>query len=1217
MPGQDRENLQSPDQEARDLSLLLSVLNSHVQVSKQQKQQSQNTHLPSLLQSVRRAAVPRQSPQCVDQSLKQTCSTAQQNQLDEAVLLQNFSLHYKSERNFSTNSHRKLFCDIFSCLTKKRLCSKDWLTQAPPENVLRVLVCLRILMRDEEFQKLFFQFEGIKSLSEYFQNVTNSYLSSADGPYSKDILKEMTSMFQKLSAVEEQREWLVACNAHKSLVLLLSANDVFVLHCCLHALIRLAQSPRPRQLIGELNSIHILLRIIQEYDTISKKLAAKLLQCLCTDAQSRDLVKQYEGAAVLLSQLHSENVQLLFHIVWCLVYLCMDDPDCCALMRQIGAIPLLLALLQEQKFVTERTDVSTGAISGTGTNGQTHPTPEDVKLVEQQYHLKSACCVVLTELVLNDTNAQQIVQANGMYVLGMLVLPPPPTLKERERKLAKKLQTNAFRALRFLFSMERNRRMFKQVFPAELFEMFIDVGHYNKNLSAYAPLVEKLNSLPENVLDEIRENIQGLNQCCKPNHYIGEYAVFELLGTGAFGSVYKVRRCTARSSFLAMKELNLQNPAFGKNAREKAQSVGEITNELRIMKESLKHPNVVRYHKTFEENDRLYIVMELIEGATLADHFHSLKEKLTKFEEHRIWNIFLQLILALRYLHKEKGIVHRDLTPNNIMLGENDKVTITDFGLAKQKRSDCSKMTSIVGTILYSCPEIVQNQPYGEKADIWALGCILYQMATLEPPFFSNNMLTLVKKIVASEYKPIPDGLYSERLTNTVRSCLTVSPEARPDVLELSGKLTDLILVYIDNLRITQAGLQRKLDRERKRTQKHFCEANRSMQGYHRLFLASQQSYDHLLSLSGSDGAQGFRDVDDNDAVFTDSPGMSPGKCSMAGDTGPSHNVAVSLTNIVLGEERSSSDRGGTTDEDSYPSSGSESRESSAGSVRSVGQRTSRPSPAAPQSPPPSSPKLLKTVRRRTTRRCALSPLVVDIPQAAKTSRDSGLSSGDPSPNASQSHGSGPSPTGTLLLEHLLTARLEGPTSRQYIYRSQSSDSSLLSVHNPKRMDSRCKNVAMLTISPNRLREISDPILQMLHQLHKIVYITQLPPTLEPNSNRFMIEQYKRALFSTKSTAVNLKSELRKLIQGSQEIIDLDLTLPDFYKRGQSTREQDICGFDPDKPVTGDYDPDYKDVGITYEHMQSVIEDTLVQCGYYDQHKGSDEHRTPHSLSPT
>lgn len=63
---------------------------------------------------------------------------------------------------------------------------------------------------------------------------------------------------------------------------------------------------------------------------------------------------------------------------------------------------------------------------------------------------------------------------------------------------------------------------------------------------------------------------------------------------------------------------------------------------------------------------------------------------------------YSQLVLALRYLHKEKGIVHRDLTPNNIMLGENDKVTITDFGLAKQKQQDCSKMTSVVGTILYS-----------------------------------------------------------------------------------------------------------------------------------------------------------------------------------------------------------------------------------------------------------------------------------------------------------------------------------------------------------------------------------------------------------------------------------------------------------------------------------------------------------------------------------
>jgi NIMA (never in mitosis gene a)-related kinase len=69
--------------------------------------------------------------------------------------------------------------------------------------------------------------------------------------------------------------------------------------------------------------------------------------------------------------------------------------------------------------------------------------------------------------------------------------------------------------------------------------------------------------------------------------------------------------------------------------------------------------------------------MELIEGAPLGEHFNSLKEKGEKFQEDRVWNIFIQLTLALRYLHKDKGIVHRDLTPNNIMLGENDRVTIS------------------------------------------------------------------------------------------------------------------------------------------------------------------------------------------------------------------------------------------------------------------------------------------------------------------------------------------------------------------------------------------------------------------------------------------------------------------------------------------------------------------------------------------------------------
>ena len=240
--------------------------------------------------------------------------------------------------------------------------------------------------------------------------------------------------------------------------------------------------------------------------------------------------------------------------------------------------------------------------------------------------------------------------------------------------------------------MERNRALFKRLFPPELFEKFIDIGHYNRDIKAYMKLVNKLNNFDEDTLAEIASNLDQTNQERAASKTIKEYDVLELLGSGAFGSVYKVKKTSAgpSGSFLAMKEISTNG--WGQNSREREKSVGGVVSELTIIREQLKHPNVVRYHKTFVEVDRLYIVMELIEGAPLHEHFNSLKEKNERLSEDRIWNIFIQMTLALRYLHKEKGIVHRDLTPNNIMLGENDKVTISksysihDFHSLRQVR---------------------------------------------------------------------------------------------------------------------------------------------------------------------------------------------------------------------------------------------------------------------------------------------------------------------------------------------------------------------------------------------------------------------------------------------------------------------------------------------------------------------------------------------------
>ncbi|KAH9503252.1 Serine/threonine-protein kinase Nek10 [Bulinus truncatus] len=1090
MPGGDKQNKQlSLNKDLEQLEHLKTIICSPV-----------NKQISELKRAQKKSVSERDS---APQKLKDSQSQYFES---EELELENFSIRYKDERHFSSHHYHSYFIEICIALTKNRLGSQEWLIQAPAINILRVLMCLRILLRDSCYQKQFCTIDGVKSLTEHFRKVTERYLYGTDGLLLVDNLKEMTNMFEKLSTSEEIRELLVTCEAHIPLVLLLTATDIHVLHYSLYALIGMAQSESSRLKIGEQIAVERLLRIIEEYDITSK------------------------------NQLHSNNASFLWHIIWCLVLLC-DNSDCRDGIRQLGGIPLLLSVLHDKKFSTDDAVVRKNTSAGTIQKTMSHEENEEAN--DNQISLKKACCAALSELMLSDTNAQHIVQANGIYALGLLILPQDMS-SEKEKKRLVKLQQNAFRALRFLFSMERNRRLFKQLFTAELFEMFIDVGHYNRDLKAYKPLAEKINSLPKDAVNEIAENICNTNLNKEPNYYIGDYAVFELLGTGAFGSVYKVRKKIGRQSFFALKEVNLQNLAFGKSAKEKAMSVGEITNELKIMKEEMRHPNIVRYFKTFEMNDKLYILMEYIEGAHLGEHFNSLKEKNEKFQEHRIWHILIQLILALRYLHKEKGIVHRDLTPSNIMLGENDKVTITDFGLAKQKRSDCSKMTSVVGTILYSCPEVVQNLAYGEKADIWALGCILYQMCALEPPFNNTNMLILVKKIVAAEYKSIPEKDYSPQLLQTIKSCLCVNPDERPDILELSSQLTNVLLSYMDNLRVSENALHRKLDRERKRTQKYVSEVNKSMQNSQMFF--RYQDIDRQSHLSNSCGTESPKDHLTSDHL-ADLSGASV------------DSSVVSISSIRFGDR---------SDEDSYPSSGSESRESSAGSVRSQQHCTAMP-------------HFQKHLGKSR-------PLKLNIPSTAKASHDSGLGSGDPSPNTYQCHS----------LQCSDQFKTASASLNQNFFRSDSSHERT----GTPRPDKRSCSAAMLTISPNRLREINDPIQQILHQLHKLILVTQMPPTFGSDPNRRIIEHYKRALFSSRSSSINLKSEMIKLIQGSEELIDLNFGNIGHSKSNSVTGGDLDSPLDPNKPVSLLYDPDYKNVGITYGYLQNILEETLKETDF-------------------
>lgn len=116
-------------------------------------------------------------------------------------------------------------------------------------------------------------------------------------------------------------------------------------------------------------------------------------------------------------------------------------------------------------------------------------------------------------------------------------------------------------------------------------------------------------------------------------------------------------------------------------------------------------------------------------------------------------------------------------------------MTITDFGLARQRNTGNTLMQSSVGTLSYSCPEIIESKPYNEKSDIWSIGCLLYQMATLSPPFPTSNMLALAKNIVEGRFKPLPDTC-SPMLRETVSRCLTADPSGRPDIIEVRLRTT-------------------------------------------------------------------------------------------------------------------------------------------------------------------------------------------------------------------------------------------------------------------------------------------------------------------------------------------------------------------------------------------------------------------------------------------
>jgi serine/threonine protein kinase len=212
-----------------------------------------------------------------------------------------------------------------------------------------------------------------------------------------------------------------------------------------------------------------------------------------------------------------------------------------------------------------------------------------------------------------------------------------------------------------------------------------------------------------------------------------------------------------------------------------------IVSEVNILRE-LKHPNIVRYYDRIidKKNTKIYIIMEYCEGGDIGALIKRCKKNKEFIAEDVIWKIFTQLVLALHECHTNKGgkIMHRDLKPSNVFLDSENNVKLGDFGLSRMLSNESNFAYSQVGTPYYMSPEQIEENRYNEKSDIWSLGCFLFELATLNPPFEASNHLSLALKIKSGKVERI-GSRYSEELSRIIMWMMYIDPEKRPSCEEL------------------------------------------------------------------------------------------------------------------------------------------------------------------------------------------------------------------------------------------------------------------------------------------------------------------------------------------------------------------------------------------------------------------------------------------------
>ena len=260
---------------------------------------------------------------------------------------------------------------------------------------------------------------------------------------------------------------------------------------------------------------------------------------------------------------------------------------------------------------------------------------------------------------------------------------------------------------------------------------------------------------------------------------LSDFKIEKILGRGSFGSVFLVTR-KKDNKIYALKTVILEKLS----KKEQENSV----NEVRILA-SINHPNVIGYKEAFwnDKESSLNIVMEYADDGDLQTKIQKMKKEGTQFSENLIWSYAIQMIEGLKALH-DKKIMHRDLKSANIFLvKDKHQCKLGDMNVSKVIKDKV--LLTQTGTPYYASPEVWNDEPYSYKSDLWSIGCVIYELCSLRPPFQGKDLDELYINVCKGKVHRI-NQIYSDDLWEMIKMLLQVDVNKRVNCdLFLKNKL--------------------------------------------------------------------------------------------------------------------------------------------------------------------------------------------------------------------------------------------------------------------------------------------------------------------------------------------------------------------------------------------------------------------------------------------